>query len=188
MLALAWIQIIEEDEAHGELKAQYEDVRQRRGSISNVMKAHSLDPQAMRLHLDLYLHLMFEGSVLTRAEREMIAVAVSNTNNCQYCAIHHGEALLAHVHDQVLLDNIKRDVSSANITSKERAMLQYATKLTRSPGEISEEDIFELRKAGFNDAEILRINLITSYFNFANRIVSGLGIALEASEQRVYKY
>lgn len=185
---MAWIKIIDEEQASGELKAQYEDVRQRRGRISNVMKAHSLDPKAMRLHLDLYLHLMFGKSSLTRAQREMIAVVVSQTNNCRYCVTHHGEALLAHVHHQAILEGLKRDFASASITTKDKAMLQYAAKLTRSPGSVSESDVEEMRRAGFVDEEILRINLITSYFNFANRIVSGLGIPLETAEERVYKY
>lgn len=185
---MAWIKIIDEEQASGELKAQYEDVRQRRGRISNVMKAHSLDPKAMRLHLDLYLHLMFGKSSLTRAQREMIAVVVSQTNNCRYCVTHHGEALLAHVHHQTLLESLKRDFASASITTKDKAMLQYAAKLTRSPGSVSESDVEEVRRAGFADEDILRINLIASYFNFANRIVSGLGIPLETAEERVYKY
>ena len=185
---LAWIGIIDEDQAQGELSAQYEDVRQRRGSVSNVLKAHSLDPRAMRLHLDLYLHLMFGKSTLTRAQREMIAVVVSQTNNCRYCVTHHGEALRAHVHDESLLDSLKTDFRRSNTTPKDQAMLMYAAKLTRNPSDASKQDITELRRAGFSDEEILGINLITSYFNFANRIVSGLGIPLEPTEERPYKY
>ncbi len=168
---MAWIKIIDEEQASGELKAQYEDVRQRRGHISNVMKAHSLDPKTMRLHLDLYLHLMFGKSSLTRVQREMIAVVVSQTNNCRYCVTHHGEALLAHVRHQALLESLKRDFASASTTTKDKAMLQYAAKLTRSPGSVSESDVEEVRRAGFVDEGILRINLIASYFNFANRSV-----------------
>ncbi len=67
-------------------------------------------------------------------------------------------------------------------------MLAYATKLTKTPGELSQMDIENLREAGFTDEEILRINLITSYFNFANRIVSGLGVQLETKKDRVYKH
>ncbi len=185
---MAWIQIIGEDRAQGRLKAQYEDVRARRGRVSNVMKAHSLDPETIGLHLDLYLHLMFGKSALTRLQREMIAVVVSHTNNCQYCVKHHGEAFLAHAHNNVLLENLKTDFQSSSITPEDRAMLLYAAKLTKDPGNVSEQDIKKLRQVGFRDEEILRINLITGYFNFANRIVSGLGIPLEAAEERVYKY
>ncbi len=184
----AWIRAIDEEEARGELKARYEEVRRRRGRVSNVMKAHSLDPEAMRLHLDLYLQLMFGKSTLSRAQREMIAVAVSQANRCEYCVTHHGEALLAHVHDEALLEGLKRNFESAKMTGKDLAMLRYAVKLTRTPGEVSETDIEALRRAGFSDEEVLRVNLITSYFNFANRIVSGLGVPLETIEERIYKY
>ncbi len=185
---LAWIQIIDEDTAQGLLKAQYEDVRVRRGRVSNVMKAHSLDPETIHLHLDLYLHLMFGKSTLTRVQREMIAVVVSRTNNCRYCVTHHGEALLAHVRDEAFVRSLGTDFLKSGVTPKDRAMLVYAAKLTRTPGDVSERDVAELRRVGFSDEEILRVNLITSYFNFANRIVSGLGIPLEAADERLYKY
>ncbi len=184
----AWIRTVDEVEARGELKAQYEEVVRRRGRVSNVMKVHSLDPEAMRLHLDLYVHLMFGKSTLNRAQREMIAVAVSQANGCGYCTTHHGEALLAHAHDQTLLEGLKRNIESSNLTSKDLAMLRYAVKLTKAPGEVSESDVEDLRRAGFTDEDVLRVNLVTSYFNFANRIVSGLGVPLETVEERVYKY
>ncbi len=185
---MAWIRTIDEDQAQGELKVQCEDVRSRRGSIANVMKVHSLDPKAMKFHLDLYVHLMFGKSNLTRAQREMIAVVVSQANKCPYCAMHHGEALLAHLHDHTLLEKIKTDFDRAGITSKDKAILSYATKLTRTPGDISETDVLELRQAGLIEEEILRINLIASYFNFVNRIVSGLGVEIESQKERVYRY
>ncbi len=184
----AWIRTVDEEEARGELKARYEEVQRRRGRVSNVMKIHSLDPEAMGLHLDLYVHLMFGKSTLSRPQREMIAVAVSEANGCRYCATHHGEALLAHVHDQTVLEGLKRDIESSNLTSKDLAMLRYAVKLTKCPGDVSESDVEDLRRAGFSDEDVLRVNLITSYFNFANRIVSGLGVPLETVEERVYKY
>lgn len=184
----AWIKTVDEAEARNGLKALYAEVRRRRGRVSNVMKVHSLDPESMRLHLDLYLHLMFGKSTLTRAQREMIAVVVSETNGCRYCVTHHGEALLAHVHDKALLEGLKRNLESSNLTNKDFAMLRYAVKLTRSPGEVSEKDLEELWRNGLTDEEILRVNLITSYFNFANRVVSGLGVPLEAVNERVYRY
>ena len=81
---MAWIQVIDEKQATGELKAQYDEVQRTRGRVSNVMKVHSLDPKSMNLHLDLYVHLMFGKSALTRAQREMIALVVSATNGCHY--------------------------------------------------------------------------------------------------------
>ncbi len=118
----------------------------------------------------------------------MVAVVVSQVNSCGYCVTHHGEALLAHVRDPGMLDALKQNPLMAKVTQSDGVMLEYATKLTRSPAEVSESDVEELRRAGFTDEEILRINLIAGYFNFANRIVSGLGVELETLEKRVYKY
>ncbi len=184
----AWIRIVDEAQAGGGLGKIYEEVRRSRGRISNVMKAHSLDPKAMQLHLQLYLHLMYGKSSLTRSEREMIAVLVSHLNRCQYCVTHHEEALQAHVHDYGLVDSIKADFRNASVSGRDKVMLEYAAKLTGQPGQVGEEDVTRMRLEGFSDDEILQVNLITSYFNFVNRIVSGLGVPLEDPEERVYRY
>jgi uncharacterized peroxidase-related enzyme len=103
-----WIQSIEEAQAEGELNRLYEEIKVKRGSVSNVMKAQSLDPESMKLHLDLYLHLMFGRSTLNRLEREMIAVVVSHLNNCSYCVTHHSEALLHHSKNPSLQGELER--------------------------------------------------------------------------------
>ena len=183
----AWISVINEEDAQGELRAAYDRAKKTRGSLSNVMQVHSLDPDSIRLHMDLYLHLMFGKSNLTRLEREMIAVAVSQSNGCNYCITHHGEALTAHTRDQGLLENVK-NARIENLSSTSRAMLDYAIKLTKNPEGVTRDDVDALRTVGFSDEDILRINLIVSYFNFANRVVSGLGVPLEDKTARVYKY
>ena len=183
----AWILVIGEEEAQGELERIYHIIKEKRGSLSNVMKAQSLDPESIRLHMDLYLHLMFGKSTLTRLEREMIAVVVSYLNNCGYCVIHHKEALLHHSKNRELLGNLENGAFE-NVSPTARAMLEYAVKLTEHPENMLKADAEKLRIAGFSDESILRINLITSYFNFVNRIVSGLGVELEERRARVYKY
>lgn len=183
----AWIRAVPEEDANRELRTEFEWVRNTRGRLSNVMRVHSLDPGSIRLHMDLYLHLMFGKSTLTRLEREMIAVVVSAINKCHYCVVHHGEALLAHSKDPVLMENLT-GLGFSNLPHKQVSILEYVTKLTKNPGEISEKDVERMRNAGVSDEEILRVNLITSYFNFVNRIVSGLGVPLEEKEARAYKY
>ena len=183
----SWIRVIDEQEAQGKLKRILGTVREKRGSLSNVMKVHSLDPESIDLHMNLYLHLMYGRSAVTRQEREMIAVVVSLLNKCDYCVVHHSEALLAHARQRQLLENLEK-LDFENISPKNRAMLEYASKLTRDPSGLNMNDMDKLRAVGFSDEEILRINLITSYFNFVNRIVSGLGVELEDQRDRVYKY
>jgi uncharacterized peroxidase-related enzyme len=142
----------------------------------------------MRLHLQLYLHLMYGKSSVTRAQREMIAVLVSQLNGCQYCVTHHKEALQAHARSPDIVKSLQGDFSKAPISKRDRVMLEYAAKLTRQPNLVVKMDVRRMREEGFTDEEILRVNLITSYFNFVNRIVAGLGTPLEETNERVYKY
>src|SRR5210317_1073733 len=97
---MSWIEEIEVDEADGKLAEMYAELNKRRGKISNILKVHSLNPQAMSDHLDLYMTLMFGKSGLSRAEREAVAVVVSATNECEYCVNHHTEALRHYVDDE----------------------------------------------------------------------------------------
>ena len=184
----AWIKVVEEGEAKEELAKTYDEVRGSRGRVSNVMKIHSLDPEAMKLHLQLYLHLMYGKSSITRTQREMIAVLVSQLNGCQYCVTHHEEALRAHSRNPDLNKSLKDDFSNAPISERDRVMLEYVAKLTRQPSLVAETDVRRMREVGFTDEEILRVNLITSYFNFVNRIVAGLGTPVEEDKERVYMY
>lgn len=81
---MAFIRVIERDEADAELAAAYDEAAGARGTVANILKVHSLNPRAMVAHLRLYVDLMFGKSGLTRAERETIAVVVSVTNHCHY--------------------------------------------------------------------------------------------------------
>jgi len=185
---MAWIKLVEEKEATGKLKEYYEHIKRTRGKIANILKVQSLNQDALKAHLDLYLTLMFGKSGLTRIQREMIATVVSATNNCDYCTTHHGEALLRLTKNAELVRQIKHDFNKANLTPRDYAMLRYAVKLTRNPSELHRKDVEELRQAGFNDPDILNINLITSYFNFVNRIAIGLGVKFSEEEVKGYKY
>jgi len=185
---MAWIKCVEEKEALGKLKEHYEHIKRTRGKIANILKVQSLNPDALKAHLDLYLALMFGKSGLTRIQREMIATVVSATNNCDYCTSHHGEALLRLTKNAELVRQMKHDFKKVNLALKDHAMLKYAVKLTTNPSELSLKDIEELRQAGFSDTDILNINLITSYFNFVNRIALGLGVKSSQEEAKGYKY
>jgi uncharacterized peroxidase-related enzyme len=185
---MAWIKLIEEKEATGKLKEYYEHVKRTRGKIANILKVQSLNPDALKTHLDLYLTLMFGKSGLTRIQREMIATVVSVANNCDYCAAHHGEALLRLTKNATLVRQMKHDFHKVDLTRKDYAMLRYAVRLTKNPSELEEKDVEELCEVGFNDADILNINLITSYFNFVNRIALGLGVKFSREEAKGYKY
>ena len=94
---MSWIEEIEVDDADQKLAEIYATLIAQRGKVSNILKVHSLNPEALASHLDLYMTLMFGRSGLSRAEREAIAVVVSANNDCQYCVNHHAEALKRYV-------------------------------------------------------------------------------------------
>lgn len=185
---MPWVRVIDEDEAEGELKAYYEEIKRARGKIANIMKVHSLHPEAMKKHLELYMAIMFRPRGLKREQRELIATVVSSLNRCEYCTRHHAEALNFYWKDQRRLKRLIEDYTRLDLPPAERAMLDYAKKLTQAPAGITEEDVQRLREAGFSDEEILNINLVASYFNFVNRVALGLGVELSGEEAKGYKY
>ena len=184
---MAWIKVIDEDEAQGELKEVYEEIERERGKVANILKSHSLNPGAIKAHLDLYVHLMFGASPLSREEREMIAVCVSSTNDCNYCRTHHGDALNTYWKDKDKVERFKKDWRAVVHNSRHYAMLEYAEKLTKNPDTVTQRDIKLLREY-FTDRGILDIALITAYFNFVNRIALGLGVEVTEEELQGYKY
>lgn len=185
---MAWIETIDEADADGELAEVYETITNERGKIANIMQVHSLEPQAMLDHMELYTTLMFSGTGLGREECEMIATVVSRANDCDYCVQHHAVALQAYWRDERRLEAFVAEWRSLDLSERHVAMLEYAETLTADPGAIEESDIETLREVGFDDEEILRINLVASYFNFVNRIAEGLGVEFTAEEKAGYNY
>ncbi len=185
---MAWIKIIDENDAEGDLKKIYQDISKKRGKLSNIMRVHSLNPKAMEKHMDLYLSIMFNKSNLKRKERELIGVVVSSINKCNYCVNHHAEALNHYWKDKDRIKRLLTDYKKADLNKREEAILEYVIKLTKEPYKTNKNDIEKLRDSGFKDKDILDINLITSYFNFVNRIAIGLGVEFSKEEAKGYKY
>ena len=185
---MSWIEVVDIDEAEGKLAEVYADVASRRGKLSDIMRIQSLEPEAMRHHLDLYMALMFRRGGLSRAERELIAVVVSVENGCEYCTQHHCAALEAWWKDPARVRRLREDPSTAELSSREEAMVAYARALTREPGAVDSEMVEALRDEGLADPEILQANMITAYFNFVNRIAEGLGVKPSPEEVEGYRY
>ncbi len=183
---MGWIDEIPEGEAQGPLRQIYDGVKAQRGKVGRILSVHSLDPPALQHHLDLYMHLMFSPGPLSRREREAIAVTVSAANGCAYCVAHHMEALERYEKDEVILAAV-RDEPDQLASPRLCAMLRYARKLTVAPSTMDEVQVTALRAKGLSDHEILRINLITAYFNFVNRIALGLGVEANAQEMIGYR-
>lgn len=185
---MAWINVIEEKEATGKLKDFYQEICKKRGKLSNIMKVHSLNPDAMKDHLNLYLTIMFDSSTLSRKQKELIGVVVSSINKCKYCVNHHAEALNHYLKNEKKIRKLIQDYNSVELSDKNKKMLNYVSKLTKKPHELTEEDINILKEYNFSDEDVLSINLITSYFNFVNRISLGLGVEFTEKESSGYIY
>lgn len=175
---MPWIHSIDEDRAEGAMADFYADLRMRRGSPTPILAIQGLNPEALRKHLDLYLHLMFVPGGLPRDERELIAVVVSAANGCAYCVSEHMERL-RHYDDDV--DELATIVDQPEqiADERQRAIAAYARKLTLAPASMRATDVESLRERGLGDPEILHVNLISAYFNFVNRIAQGLGVGQE---------
>lgn len=185
---MAWIETIDENEAGEELYNVYKELKRKRGKISNILKVQSLLPKTMKDHLELYTHIMFNASKLSREDKELIAVVVSKLNNCSYCINHHAEALYCYWRDEKKIKDFLDTLEPSLLTLKQQAIITYAEKLTLHPDEIKEMDINYLRKNSLTDKEILETALITSYFNFVNRIALGLHVSFTEEELKGYKY
>lgn len=183
------IKVIQPEEATGRLKEIYDQLRLQRGQIAEVHKIQSLRPESIVKHIDLYMEIMFTKSDLSRAQREMIAVVVSVTNGCNYCAAHHGSALNHYWKNNEKLEQLKTDFTKTDLSEAEKALCNFAQILTKTPEKSLQIDLNQdLRKLGFSDEAILDATLVVAYFNFVNRIVLNLEVELEEDGGTNYKY
>ncbi|MDX1636610.1 MAG: peroxidase-related enzyme [Balneolaceae bacterium] len=186
---MAFIEVIGPEEASGSLKEIYRELEKQRGKLARIHTIQSLHPESITAHMDLYMQIMFGKSPLSRARREMMAVVVSATNGCEYCRLHHGEALNHYWKDQDRVAQLAENYRELELDKDDLLLCRLAEKLTASPGKISEEqDIESLKEAGLTDRGILDGVLVVSYFNFVNRIVLGLGVETDEEEMSGYTY
>jgi len=130
-------------------------------------------------HMDLYLTLMHGKGPVKRLHREMIGVAVSIANDCKYCQLHHSEAMNHYWKDDARIQLFLDDYHSSGLTDLEIKLCEFAIHHTQSPEADKKEDIDQLKELGLDDRAILATCMIIAYFNFVNRIVMGLGVAME---------
>jgi uncharacterized peroxidase-related enzyme len=150
--------------------------------VPNVYRAYGLRPNQLRGFIALYDSIMMDDSELTKAEREMIAVAVSAQNHCFYCLTAHGAVLRVRSKDEVQSDTIAANYRAADLTPRQRAMLDFAVKLTVASDTIADADVDGLRAHGFADEDIMDIIQTAAFFNYSNRVAS----ALELRPNREY--
>lgn len=177
---MAYIETVPEGDAAGELAGLYTRFGNPDGTVDDVLKVHSLNPASLEAHCALYVQSMHRPGPVSRAEREMVGVAVSRANGCAYCLEHHARGL-----ERLLDDDRKAAVPAlmggdvSGLSARERAMVVYADKLARTPDAMARADVDALRDAGLSDREVLDVAQAAAYFAYANRIVLGLGAVLE---------
>ena len=155
-----------------EMAAYFAKCEEKLGFVPNVLKAYAFDNAKLSAFAAMYNDLMLAPSGLSKLEREMIAVAVSSHNRCYYCLVAHGAAVRQLSGDPPLGELMAMNYRAARLSKRERAMLDFAGKLTTEPWLIEEEDREALRRTGFSDRDIWDIAAIVGFFNMSNRVAS----------------
>ena len=178
---MTWIKTIPYEEAEGHLLKLYERVKGPGNNVDNIMLAHSLRPHSMTGHMTLYKNVLHNSrNTVEKWTLELFGVYTSMLNECDYCVEHHFNGLKGLLKDDTYANDIRKALTSEEWESifdtKLITALGYIAKLTKNPTTLNEDNIIKLRNAGWDDGEILEINQVTAYFNYANRTVLGLGI------------
>jgi uncharacterized peroxidase-related enzyme len=155
-----------------DMAAYFAKCEEKLGFVPNVLKAYGFDMAKLTAFVGMYNDLMLAPSGLSKLEREMIAVAVSSHNRCYYCLVAHGAAVRQLSGDPVLGELMVMNFRAARLSKRERAMLDFAAKLTTESWLVEEEDRAALRHAGFSDRDIWDIAAVAGFFNMTNRVAS----------------
>lgn len=161
------------DVALSERQQAYFDVCQEKlGFVPNVLKAYAFDETKLQAFIDMADDLMLGDSNISRLEREMIAVAVSAVNHCHYCLAAHGAAVRFRSENPVMGEMIVQNYRVADLEPRQKAMLDFAVKLTERPDTIEDTDRQTLRDAGLNDRDIWDVAAVAAFFNMSNRLAA----------------
>jgi len=159
-----------------DLQQLIRDMHEKAGFIPNVCLALAHRPDELRAFFQYHDTIMLRDSGLSKAEKEMIVVATSSNNNCLYCVVAHGAILRVYAKDSLLADQIATNYRKADISSRQKAMLDFAIKVADAAHEISPEDFEVLKGYGFSEDDIWDIAAITSFFGLSNRMANFVGI------------
>ena len=153
-----------------DLAKYFEKCLEKLGMVPNVIKVVAQNPKKARTFIATYNELMLGESGLSKLEREMIAVVVSSANRCYYCLVAHGQAVRQISGDPQLGEMMVMNYRVAELDPRQRAMLDFAWKLTVALFDIGDSDRAALRKVGFSDQDIYDIGDTAAFFNMTNRL------------------
>ena len=155
-----------------DIRARIESVQEKAGFIPNVFLTLAHRPAEFRAFFDYHDALMLKDGGLTKAEREMIVVATSAINDCHYCVIAHGAILRIYAKDALIADQVAVNYRKADITERQKAILDFAVKVCERPGEVGEADHEALMSHGFSAEDIWDIGAISAFFGLSNRMAN----------------
>ena len=172
----SWLTLPAQDALPPEVEAEVGPIAKKIGFVPNVARLLALTPEHLVRWWSYFDELMRGPSGLTKTQREMIAVVVSAEARCPYCVSAHAAGLRLRVKDAASVDRLAVNYRQVDLPEQDRAMLDYAVKLTRAPDECSEADIARLRDVGFSDEDVLHIVEIAAFFNLGARLAVGTGL------------
>lgn len=147
-------------------------VQEKSGFVPNVFLTLAHRPEEFRAFFAYHDALMNKAEGLTKAEREMIVVATSNANQCQYCVVAHGAILRVRAKNPLIADQVAVNYRKADITPRQKAMLDFAMKVSARAYEVGDDDVADLRKHGFSEDDIWDIAAIAAFFGMSNRLAN----------------
>jgi uncharacterized peroxidase-related enzyme len=147
-------------------------VQEKAGFVPNVFLTLAHRPDELRAFMDYHDALMLRDGGLTAADREMIVVATSGGNSCQYCVVAHGAILRIRAKQPTIADQVAINYRKADITPRQMAMLDFALKVSNESHAVGDEDFDTLRDHGFSDEDIWDIAGITAFFGMSNRMAN----------------
>ena len=155
-----------------DLAAIWRKCEDKLGFVPAVFSTYSLKPRRLRNFMAMYNEIMLAPSGLSKLEREMIAVVVSSANRCYYCLVAHGAAVRKLSGDPELGEMLVMNYRVANLSSRQRAMLDYAWKLTTALHRVDEADREALRAQGLSNEDIFDLSEVVAFFNLSNRMAA----------------
>ncbi|MCA7963321.1 peroxidase-related enzyme [Burkholderia cenocepacia] len=155
-----------------DIRARIAAVQEKSGFIPNVFLTLAHRPDEFRAFMAYHDALMDKPGNLSKAEREMIVVATSAANQCQYCVIAHGAILRIRAKDPLIADQVATNYRKADITARQKAMLDFAMKVSQSAHQVGEPDFDTLKTHGFTEDDIWDIAAISAFFGMSNRIAN----------------
>ena len=164
------------DKLPEDIRTRLLEVQEKSGFIPNVFLTLACRPDEFRAFFAYHDALMDKDGGLTKAEREMIVVATSSANQCQYCVVAHGAILRIRAKNPLIADQIAVNYRKADITPRQRAMLDFAMKVATASQLISDADFAALAGHGFSDDDIWDIAAISAFFALSNRMANVTGM------------